>query len=229
MSTFKVKSIVLSAAVVFGAALHAGVARAEIITFFNNSQIAVPWASGATSDTIRCDGYQFTYTLDKWWYPDILLGPGVPTGRMTPITWPTGIDAQTQTAGPNGVLAIQIPAQVTITRVDGSVFDLLSFQGTILGNTGGAGANFEVMPVLNGNDGFPDPLPFDATGIAGHAFNHSPNLTGYDTYNISLWMDFGLTGLTVNGAPVPEPAGLVLLAAGAALVVIRRCRPIARR
>jgi hypothetical protein len=61
----------LAAAAVLGIALHATVARADIVTFFNGSQVATPWASGATSDTIRCDGYQFTYTLDKWWYPTI--------------------------------------------------------------------------------------------------------------------------------------------------------------
>jgi hypothetical protein len=62
------------------------------------------------------------------------------------------------------------------------------------------------MPLLNGNDGFPDPLMLDATGYAGNTFSYStPTLTGFDTYIISLWMDFGLTGLTLEGAGVPEP------------------------
>jgi hypothetical protein len=182
------------------------VARAEIQTFFHPTQVAVPVSSGSTSDTIACDGYQFTYTLDKWWYPGISIGGGTPTGRLTPITWPTGLDAQAITAGPDGLLNPGQPAQVVIKRVDGTPFDLVSFTGELLANTAGAGADFELMPSLNGVDGFQDPLMFNATGYATQQFTHSPNLVGYDTYTLSLYVDYGLVGLTVDGAQVPEPA-----------------------
>jgi hypothetical protein len=188
-----------------------GTAQAVTNIFFNGSQTATNVASGATSDTISSSGYLFTYSLDKWWYPTISLGPGTPTGRPQSITWPNGVGAQTLTAGPSGLLTTQVPATITVKRIDGKPFDLASFTAKILGNTAGAGASFEIMPVLNGIDGFADPLMFDATGIAGNTFSYStPTLTGFDTYNISLWMDFGLTGLTLVDASLPEPPTLMI-------------------
>jgi hypothetical protein len=212
------------AVAVLGLAVGANVSRADIQTFFNSSQVATPFASGSTSDTIRCDGYQFTYTLDKWWYSGISIGGGTPTGRLTPITWPTGLDAQAITAGPNGVLVPGQPAQVTITRVDQTPFDLVSFTGELLANTAGAGADFELMPSLNGNDAFNDPLMFNASGYATQRFTHSPNLVGYDKYTISLYVDYGLVGLTVDGAPVPEPAGVGMIGLGVVTLIGMRRR-----
>jgi hypothetical protein len=67
------------------------------------------------------------------------------------------------------------------------------------------------MPLLNGQDGFLDPLTYDATGIAGNTFSYStPALTGFDTYNISLWMDFALTGFTLVDASAPVPVTLLV-------------------
>ncbi len=178
-----------------------GAAHAVTNTFFYATQVATNLASGATSDTISSSGYLLTYSLDKWWSA---TGSGPPTGRPVGITWPTGVEAQTQTAGPSGPISPQIPATITLKRVDGAPFDLTSFTAKILGNTAGAGASFEIMPVLNGIDGFADPLMFDATGIAGNTFSYStPTLTGFDTYNISLWMDFGLTALTLVDPSTP--------------------------
>lgn len=185
--------------------------RAAHTTFFFPFQVATNVASGATSDTISSSGYQFTYSLDKWWYAEIAIGPGVPTGRFQSVLWPDGVDAQTLTAGPSGLLANQGPATITIKRLDGTPFDVSSFSAKILGNTAGAGASFEVMPTLNGVDGFPDPLMFDATGIAGHIFSYdTPTLTGFDTYNLSLWMDFALTGLVLVDASPAPPATLFI-------------------
>jgi hypothetical protein len=181
------------------------------LTFFNASQTATNVASGATSGTIRCGAYLLTYTLDKWWYPAISIGPGTPTGRPVSMTWPTGVQAQTLTAGPSGTLPAQTAATIIIKRADGTPFDLKSFTGKILGNTAGAGASFEIMPSLNSVDGFVDPLMFDATGYGGSSFSYStPTLTGFDAYNISLWMDYALTALTlVDADPVGPPALLV--------------------
>ena len=186
--------------------------HAATTTFFNNSQTASSAGLGPTSETISSSGYLFTYSLDKWWYPTISIGPGTPTGRPESVLWPAGVEAQTVTAGQSGPLTTQVPATITIKRIDGKPFDLTSFTAKILGNTAGAGASFEIMPTLNGNDGFPDPLTFDATGIAGNRFTYStPTLTGFDTYNVSLWMDFGLTALTLVDASIPDPPPPTLL------------------
>jgi hypothetical protein len=62
------------------------------------------------------------------------------------------------------------------------------------------------MPQINGNDGFANPLTFDATGYGGNSFTYNtPMLTGFDTYNISLWMDYALTSLTLVDASPPPP------------------------
>jgi hypothetical protein len=174
--------------------------------FFNASQTATVVATNMASTTVSSSGYLFTYSLDKWWYAEINLGPGTPTGRPSSITWPNGVQAQTLTAGPAGVLTTQISAIITVRRVDGMPFDMKSFTAQVLGNTGGAGAAFEVMPQINGQDAFANPLMFDATGYGGASYsNNTPTLIGYDTYNISLWMDYALTGLTLVDASLPPP------------------------
>jgi hypothetical protein len=167
--------------------------------FFNVLQTATVVATNMTNTTIRSRGYLFTYSVDGWWsaYPG-----GPPTGRIQPVQWPAGVDAQTITTGPSGPLSQQISASISIRRVDGQPFELRTFTGKILGNTGGAGAAFELMPQLNGQDAFPNPLTYDATGSAGQSFSYAPMLAGYDTYVLSLWMDYGLMQLTVADASV---------------------------
>ena len=188
------------------ALLCAQAAPAVTTIFFNPSQAATVVATNMASTTISSSGYWITYSQDNWWYPTILIGPGTPTGRFSSVNWPTGVQAQTITAGPTGSLASQTSAAITIKRVDGLPFDLTSFSAKILGNTGGAGATFEIMPLLNGQDGFANPLTLDATGIAGNVFSYNtPTLTAFDTYTISLWMDFALTGLTLVDASSPVP------------------------
>lgn len=194
----------LAAAVVLGSA---SLAAAMTNVFFNAYQTATVVATNMTDTTIRSRGYLLTYSVDGWWsaYPG-----GPPTGRLQPVLWPTGVDAQTITTGPSGPLTQQGSASITIRRADGQPFDLQTFTGKILGNTAGAGASFELMPQLNGNDAFPNPLTYDATGYAGQSFSYAPMLTGYDTYILSLWMDYGLTQLTVADASVVLPPTLQL-------------------
>jgi hypothetical protein len=86
-----------------------------------------------------------------------------------------------------------------------------------LASTAGAGADFEVVPFLNGEEQLPDNVIFNATGYYGQTFsyNTTPNpwgqstlpLTGYDKYSISLYVDFAWTALTLIGATIPTPAG----------------------
>jgi hypothetical protein len=116
------------------------------------------------------------------------------------------------TAGP-----IPSKAKITIERVDGDVFDINAFSAKLLANTAGAGADFEVVPFLNGEEVLPDPVIFNATGYYGQTFtyNTTPNpwgqstlpLRGYDKYSIDLYVDFAWTALTLIGAPIPTPTG----------------------
>lgn len=209
--------------------LPVAAADAAITSFFDSSQVAVNVANGTTSDTISCDGYLFTYTRDKLFTGGV--GLTEPIGRMVRVPWPAGVEAQAVTAGPHPG-----KAQITIQRVDGDVFDLTEFTAKLLANTAGTGASIEIMPKLNGEDAFNDPIYFDASGIAGNSFSYGPGspsylgntsrLKGYDTYTINLFVDFALTGLTLEGAPVavPEPSSLSLVCATALAMAIRRRR-----
>lgn len=185
--------------------LHAA-ASASITVFFDPSQTAWPVASEITSDTIRCQGYLFTYTRDKLFTG----GTGHVIGRPVRVPWPDGVEAQAVTTPPPGVTDYK--ARIALQRVGGGVFDLTAFTAMLLANTGGAGGSIEIMPVLNGEDAFNDPLYFDATGYYGGHFSYdtSPNylgstalLKGYDTYKIGLYVDFALVALTLENTSVP--------------------------
>ena len=199
----------------FVSIMWSGVADAVTISFFNSSQTATLVASGVTSDTISSNGYLFTYTRDK-----LFTGGGGMTGRPVRVPWPEGVEAQAITVDPVG------KAQITISRVDGNVFDITAFTAQLLANTVGAGGAIEVMPMLNGEDAFSDPLAFDATGVANQTFSYNDGttpstslLTGFDTYKFSLYVDFALTGITLVDAstlpvtvPVPAAVNFLLLA-----------------
>lgn len=185
-------------------------ALADTTNFFNPSQVATPVDSAITSDTIRSNGYLFTYTRDKLFTG----GTGHVIGRQVRIPWPEGVEAQAVTTPPPGVTDYK--ARLTIQRADGSLFDLISFTAKLLANTAGAGANIEIMPLVNGEDAFNDPLYFNATGYYGSTFSYdeSPNYLGstallkdFDTYKIGLYVDFAFTALTLDGAAVPSVPG----------------------
>jgi len=194
---------------VFG--LYLAVASASTVVFFDSSQITTPVASGVTSDTIRSNGYLFTYTRDKLFTGGI--GPD-PIGRQVRVHWPQGVEAQAVTVPPAGVTDHK--ARIVIERADGDVFDLTSLTFKLLANTAGAGADVEIMPSLNGEDGFNDPLYFNASGYYGQSFSYdeSPDywgstalLKGFDRYSVSLYVDFAFTALAFVGGPVPGPPG----------------------
>lgn len=181
-------------------------ASAGTTLFFDPSQLGIPVSSAVTSDTIRSNGYLFTYTRDKLFTG----GTGQPIGRQVRIPWPTGVEAQAVTTPPPGVTDYK--ARITIQRVDGHVFDLTAFTAKLLANTAGAGGQIEIMPLVNGEDAFNDPLYFDATGYYGSTFSYdtSPNylgstalLKGYDTYKVGLYVDFALIALTLDCAAIP--------------------------
>lgn len=177
-------------------------ASAMVTVFFSPDQIATPVNTGVTSDEISCNGYSFTYTRDK------LFTGGGPTiiGRPVRISWPTGIEAQYVTTGPNPT-----KAQIIVRRLDGGVFDLTSFTARLLGNAG-AGRSIEIVPLLNGQEPLNNPLYFDMSGNYGTSFSYdtSPNpwgstaeLVGYDEYRIGLTLDYALTALSLTDPSAP--------------------------
>jgi hypothetical protein len=194
----------LAAAVACCHLAHAA-ADARITVFFDGSQVATLVDSGVTSDTISSNGYLFTYTRDKLFTG----GTGQIIGRQVRVPWPLGIEAQAVTTPPAGVTDYK--ARIRIQRVDGNVFDLTAFTAKLLANTAGAGGSIEIMPLLDGEDAFNDPVYFNATGYYGSTFSYdtSPNyqgstalLRGFDTYKIGLYVDFAFIGLTLEDASV---------------------------
>jgi hypothetical protein len=178
------------------------VARAVTTVFFNASQTTNLVATNATSDTISSEGYLFTYTRDK----QFTGGTTNPPGRYLRILWPDGLEAQAVTAGP-----VTSGARMTITRQDNQVFDLPTFTMHLLADTQGAGATLEVMPLVNGEDAWVDPLFCPATGFYGKEFtNTTPTLTGFDTYKMALYVDFALVSVTaVDTSIAPPPLAII--------------------
>jgi hypothetical protein len=210
----------------FALLLLAAPAHAEVTTFFHPDQVATPITSGTTSETFSSDGYRFTASRDKLFTGGVGLPD--PIGRDLRVPWPDGIEAQAVTTGP-----VTSGGRLTISRLDGSRFDLTALTLKLLGNTFGAGANFEIMPRLNGEDAFQDPLFFNGTGFYGQAFSYNESSTPihlgnttplkqFDSYTIGIYVDFALTGLTLVGDPIPEPASLSLLALGIFPLLHRR-------
>lgn len=190
--------------------LHAVTANATTYTyvFFNASQTMTVMSSSINAVTIRSGDYLFTYSVDGYWSA---APGGPPTGRFFYVTWPAGVQAQSITTGP----LLGTGANITIQRADGNKFDLKSFTGKILLNTAGAGAAFEIMPQVNGEDAFPDPLQYDCTGYSGATFSYTPSLTNYDTYKIHMWGDFALSALTLMDTNPPLPPPTFAIAASA--------------
>jgi len=181
-------------------------ANAATTVFFDSSQTATIVDSGVVSDAISSRGYLFTCTRDKLFTG----GTGQPIGRAVRVPWPEGVEAQAVTTPPQGVTDHK--ARITLQRIDGKVFDLTAFTAKLLANTWGAGGSIEIMPLVNGEDAFNDPLFFDVSGSYSQTFSYdtSPNplgntapLVGFDTYKIDLYVDFALIALTLDSAVVP--------------------------
>jgi hypothetical protein len=192
----------ISSAALSGGLLALGAPAADAITniFFNAAQTATVVVSNINAVTLCSGDYLFTYSADGYWSA---APGGPPTGRFFTVVWPDGVQAQAITTGPG----IGKGANITLQRADTQPFDLWSFTGKLLANTAGAGAQFEIMPQLNGNDALADPLVFDATGSAGQSFSHTPALSGYDTYKIHLWVDYAITALTLVDTNPVAPTG----------------------
>lgn len=212
--SIEVKALAASAALtgwMLFAVLSAPTVRAAATVFFDASQVATLISNGATSDTISSDGYLFTYTRDKLFTGGLGTNP---IGRPVRVAWPEGIEAQYVTSGPQTA-----KASITIRRLDGAVFDVVSFTARLLANAG-AGRALEVVPKLDGEEPLNDPLFFDVYGNYGNEFSYdtSPNhlgstaaLTNYDTYVVNLTLDYALVALALESAtPNRAPASLQL-------------------
>lgn len=187
--------------------------RAGTTLFFTTGQTTNLVAAGTTSDTIRSAGYLFTFTRDKLFTGGV--GLTNPVGRYLRVNWPAGLEAQAVTTGPSPG-----GAKMTIRREDGQPFAISFFTGKLLANTAGAGGSFEVMPKLNGEDARPDPFAYDASGYGGQSFTYrTPELSGFDAYTISLYVDFALMQFTAVDASAPPPElSIVPLGGGTARV-----------
>lgn len=176
-----------------------GPASAVVTVFFDPSQTTNFVASGVTSETWASEGYSFTVTRDKLFTGGV--GSTNPIGRYLRVQWPDGLEAQAVTAGPNPG-----GAKMTIKRQDSQPFAIDRFTMRLLANTAGAGGSWEIMPQLNGEDARNDPYFYFASGFAGNQFTYvTPELAGYDTYKISLYVDFALMELSVTDASLPPP------------------------
>ncbi|MCA9261409.1 MAG: hypothetical protein KDA61_19470, partial [Planctomycetales bacterium] len=130
-----------------------------------------------------------------------------PIGRNLRVPWPQGVESQAVTVLPPG--SSNHKARLVVERVDGGVFDLPAFSIKLLANTAGAGADIEVMPSLQGEDAFDDPIAFGATGYYGQSFSYgstgtfgnTAQLHDFDRYSFSLYVDFALTSAEFAGAP----------------------------
>lgn len=174
-------------------------ARALTNVLFSITQTTNLVATNLNSDTIETEGYRFTLSRDKLFTGGV--GLTNPVGRSLRVNWPDGLEAQAVTTGPNPG-----GAKIMLTRQDGQPFDIPAFTFRLLAHTAGAGAMLEIMPLLNGEDAVPDPFMYQATGYYGQTFtNFSPQLRGYDTYKITLYVDFALLRLTVVDPSLPPP------------------------
>ncbi|HEX9046044.1 MAG TPA: cadherin-like domain-containing protein [Verrucomicrobiae bacterium] len=187
---------VFSFMLLIGCLLGKASVLASTNVLFDATQTMTVVSSNSTTVTINSGGYLFTYSVDGYWSAS---AGGTPTGRFFTVLWPNGVEAQAYTAGPLAGTG----ANITIKRADGNVFDLQAFTGKILLNTAGAGGAFEIMPQVNGNDAFANPLQYDCTGYAGMTFPYTTGLVGYDTYQIHMWGDFALTALTLTDTNIP--------------------------
>lgn len=208
-----------------------GVAPAAVTVFFDGSQSYTLVSSGTNADTIESEGYLFTYTLDKLFTGGV--GMTEPIGRSSQVSWPAGLHAQAITTGPD----TGVGANLTVRRVDGAVFDINAITFQLWANTAGAGGTLEIMPLLDGEDLYNDPVMFGATGFYSQIFSYADGggyqssttaLKGADAYKMHLYVDWALRSLTVDGPEippaVPEPARALLLLMGAMALACRRRR-----
>jgi hypothetical protein len=197
------KTTICSAAwsVTTAAFLLATAAPAATNVFFTGSQTATVATSNINAVTIQSGAYRFTYSVDGYFTGGV--GLTNPVGRFFSVFWPNGIQAQAITTGP----LVGKGATVTIRRTDGGLFGLRSFTGKLLANTAATGADFELMPQLDGEDALNDPLMFNASGYHGSLFPHTPALSGYDAYKVNLFVDFALTALTLVDSDPAAPPG----------------------
>ncbi|MEN9678545.1 MAG: hypothetical protein RIS76_4441 [Verrucomicrobiota bacterium] len=167
--------------------------------FFGLAQDTQWITNDTTTDILLSEGYEFTVTRDKLFTGGV--GMTNPIGRRLRIPWPQGLEAQALTAGPSPG-----GAKIVIRREDRLPFAVQSFTAALLANTAGAGGTLEIMPLLNGEDGVPNPFAYDATGYSGNRFTYTtPELTNFDTYLITLYVDFALTGISLVDASLPPP------------------------
>lgn len=210
-----------------------GAAPAAVRVFFDGAQSYTLVSSATNADTIESEGYLFSYTLDKLFTGGV--GMTEPIGRTSQVSWPAGLHAQAITTGPD----TGVGANLTVRRVDGAVFDIHALTFQLWANTAGAGGTLEIMPQINGEDLYNDPVMFGASGFYSQSFSYvdgggyqasTSALKGADTYKMHLYVDWALRSLTLDGPEVPppttapEPTRALLLLLGVVAVLLRRSK-----
>ncbi len=188
-------------AFVAGFLCQIGTLKAVNTVLFDASQKIDLTAAGTTSDTFVTRGYRIKVTRDKLFTGGI---SSTPIGRNLRVLWPAGMEVQGVTSGP-----VQSKAILMIERVDGQTFSVNAFTLKLLANTFGAGGSVEVMPLIDGEDGLPDPVAFDVTGFYNMSYSFSPtqfNGKGYNSYKFVLYADYAITSLTLTDPSQPAPA-----------------------
>ena len=150
----------------------------SLTTFFQSSQTYSIVTSNPNLYSLSSGDYIFQFTQD-------------PSRPIYTFAWITGFYAQSSATS----------AQVTIRRKDGKVFDVITFGVTLMCSSLALGADIEVMPSLNGNDVFNDPILFPATGYSLYKFVYGSttlptSLTGADQYVFTYFCDINYTSFT---------------------------------
>ena len=178
--------------------------HSNAIEIFGQSQSFTLLEDGEVWDTYSSNGYLFTATRDKLFTGGV--PGGEPIGRSLDVQLPIGLEAQALSVVPPGINDNK--AKIEISREDGMPFDLNAFTMEMLWNqTNPITTLFEIMPILNDEDAFDEPISFNGTGHYGDLFHYDqfsfPTNTsmfeGYHAYKIKFLLDFAMVSLVVQG------------------------------
>jgi hypothetical protein len=122
------------------------------------------------TNTLTSLGYKFDYSQDP--------------SETNSVVWPAGLEAQ--------LVVSKGKAKLVVSRSDKSTFSITSFSARIVHS---ASNSIEVIGILGSNDLWQDPFVYRA-GQTVTTFN-TPELTGGDTYEITLSESFEINQISV--------------------------------
>jgi hypothetical protein len=116
-------------------------------------------------------GYKFSYSQDP--------------AEVNSVVWPAGLEVQLVTGTGK--------AKLVLSRSDLQPFSITSFTGRIVNS---ASKGIEVIGILGSNDLWANPFVYTAKQSATSFI--TPELTGGDTYEITLKESFEIISVTVS-------------------------------